>query len=186
MLVSSPVGTSLTSSGEPRRHDHAAHGRAAHSVIGRLLGDGPRQPSPRQLLSYAATEPLLEETGVYRLAARARVTALAAIYFRYFAPAESWAFVKASVSLSPGDLDLVFERVPSGPVRADELKTGADDFLDRDRLDAQIERELAGGREKYAERFAGIRVLSLSAPSRSLLVTPAGERQPLETRFFHA
>jgi len=128
---------------EPVPHNGMEMGRAAHRVIGRLLEAGIREPSPEEIMSYAAREPLLHERHVYRLAARQRLIAATAIFWRYFMPdPECWRFLDYAVPVEGSALDLVFEHVDAG-VSSDELKTGgAPALADRETLDEQVERQL--------------------------------------------
>jgi hypothetical protein len=159
---------------EPVPHKGTEMGRAAHRVIGRLLEAGITRPSPEEILSFAAREPLLDEKHVYRMAARQRLIAATAIYWRCFLPAPEWRFIDSEVQIDGTDLDLVFEHV-DGTVRSDELKTGgAPSLADRTALDRQIERQLAGGRGRYGERYCGVRILFFGAPARSFFVSTEG------------
>lgn len=162
---------------EPVPHNGKQLGRSAHRVIGRLLSSGITEPSPEQVMSFAAQEPLLDEPHVYRLAARQRLIAATAIYWRWFLPARtSWRFVDFAVPVEGSDLNLVFQHL-DGAVRADELKTGgAPALADTQALDAQIERQLAGGRQKYGQCFCAVRVLLLGAPRRSFVMSSDGAR----------
>jgi hypothetical protein len=152
----------------------------AHRVIGRLLEAGIRNPSPEQILSAAAREPLLQERHVYRLAARQRLVAATAIYFSRFLPAfPPWAFLDYAVAVDGTDLDLVFDH-QDRRVRSDELKTGgAPGLVDRKRLDEQIAQQLVAGVRTYGERYDGIRVLFLGAPRSSFRVAIDDTRTPL-------
>lgn len=188
-----PASSSVMAGGGPRRkasssrqrsepvpHNGIEMGKVAHRVIGRLLAAGVREPSPEEMLSFAAHEPLLHERHVYRLAARQRLIAATAIYWRHFLPASPpWRFVDYAVPLDASDLDLVFEHADGG-VRSDELQTGgAPALAEREELDQQLQRQLAGGRQKYGERYRGVRVLFLGAPRRSFVVSVDGSRAPL-------
>lgn len=167
-------------SGEPRPHDEGRIGKAVHSVTGRLLSDGLPAATAREILAYVASEPLLSMGGTYWLGARARVSCLTAVYLRRLLPPHPWSYVDHQVPLSPrGDLDLVFEQTKTRMVRVDELKTGAPAWSERDALEEQIQRELAGGGARFGTRFAGLRVLYLAAPTQSFVVSPDGTRAQL-------
>jgi hypothetical protein len=155
-------------------------GNAAHRVIGRLLAAGVDDPKPEQILSFAAREPLLHERHVYRLAARQRLIVTTAIYWRRFLPDRaSWTFLDYLVPVPGSDLDLVFEH-RDGWIRSDELKTGgAPALAETEALEEQLERQLAGGHEKYGERYRGVRILFPAAPVRSFVMSPDGTRSPL-------
>jgi hypothetical protein len=165
---------------EPAPHNRVEAGKAAHRVIGRLLEAGVRDPSPEEILSFAAAESLLHERHVYRLAARQRLLVATAIYFRHFRRDSGWwRFLAFGVRVAGSDLDLVFEHV-EGHVESDELKTGgAPALAERQALDRQIERQLTGALELYGRRYRGMRVLFLAAPWRSFFVSGDGARAPL-------
>lgn len=160
---------------DPPGHNGLEMGRAAHRVIGRMLKAGVCEPSPEQILSFAAQEPLLHERHVYRLAARQRLIAATAIYWRFFLPPlASWTLIDYAVRLPDCDLDLVF-RHQGGAVRSDELKTGgAPSLAEREVLEERLELQLAGCREKYGTKFEGVRVLFLGAPRRSFFQPVTG------------
>jgi hypothetical protein len=115
---------------------------------------------------------------VYRHAARQQLTAVAAVYFRFFAPPTEWSFEGAGVRVAGSDLDLVF-RSPSAAIRADELKTGLLGSVDRAALDAQLAAQLDGGTARYGAHFFGVRVLFLRAPKSSFVASRDGSREPL-------
>ena len=165
----------------PRPHDGRAMGRAAHRVIGRLLEAGVSDPTPEQILRYAAGEPTLKEEHVYRLAARQRLIATTAIYFQWFLPPiPPWRFVDFEVKVRGTDLDLVFAADDYGQVVADELKTGIPSLADGSDLVRQLERQVAEGQKLYGdETFAGVRALFLGAPMRSFFIDRRGARTPL-------
>lgn len=167
-------------SSEPKSHNGNRMGEAAHRVIGQLLAAGIDDPTPEDILFFAAREPILEEPHIYRLAGRQRLIASTAIYWRRFLPDRmAWRFVDFEVPVTGSSLDLVFQN-PAGEVRSDELKTGGTPALSETKgLDKQLECQLAGGARKYRRRYLGARVVFLGAPHRSFFATCDGLRTPL-------
>lgn len=151
----------------------SAIGQAAHQVIARLLREGVREPSPEVLFRAVASHPVCQNAPVYRQAARQRLTAAVAVYFRFLLPDAGWGLVGDEVQLEGARLDLLWEH-RSGRVRADELKAGrAVQAVEAQSLAAQLARQLEAGAAAYGERFVGVRVLVLAAPSHSFEVTSA-------------
>jgi hypothetical protein len=154
-------------------------GREAHCVIASFLEEGNRAPSALQTFARVAEAPLAAWPHVYGLAGRQFVAACVRLYFHFFVPSEAWTFLGAEMGSSAAPLDLVFIH-HSGATRADELKTSrVPKLTDRRRLDRQLSAELSTGVETFGERFTGVRVLFIGAPSASFFANRDGHRTPL-------
>jgi len=160
-------------------HDGRQLGWGVHRVVARLLAANKRRPSAGEILESVVLDPTLAEPHVYGLAARQRLITATAVYFRLFAPGPEWQFLDREVPVGRRSLDLVFEHARAG-VRADELKSATGhSLLGSEELDEQLSDELAGGKRRYGDRFAGVRVVLLGAPSQSFLARPDASRVPL-------
>jgi hypothetical protein len=147
--------------------------------IADLLSDGSREPSPLDILAAVGRTGVLDTVGVYRQAAKQRLLAVVALFFRLFVPAPDWQFVDGEVSVPGASLDLVW-RDSAGRILADELKTGEGAATDyRRAVDEQVARQVSGGHKHYGDDFVGVRVLFLAAPSRSFLARADGSRESL-------
>lgn len=73
--------------------------------------------------------------------------------------------------------DLTWLHSNSG-VFFDELKTGR--YVTVDKVQKQVVQQLLAGIEEYGASFLGVRVLSTSIPSNSLMFLPDGSIQPLQ------
>jgi hypothetical protein len=103
--------------------------------------------------------------------------AVASYFVRFHRP--NWRFAGAEVALGTGRVDLVWE-LPEQRVLVDELKLGSlGEAIEDAATLAQIDRYRQAGRERWAERFAGVRLLPLTSPGRALFFPPAGVRVPL-------
>lgn len=154
-------------------------GRAIHAVVATLLEDGLLHPTLPEL--YGAVGRHIGDRRF--LSARSSfhdaVLAGAATYFRFFAPAGHWLLVGTELELGDSRADIVWRPQP-GNYLVDELKSTAPTSLTpRDATTDQLARQLAGGRTNFGDAFAGIRLLALSAPRRSLFVSPTGALSPL-------
>jgi hypothetical protein len=163
------------------RHDGRRLGEGVHRTAAAVLDGGNRTPTVSDILEAVARDPALVQPNlVYRLAARQVLASATAIYFRLVLPATDWQFLGSEMVIPGGSLDLVFESV-AGEVLADEIKSGrTPDLVDKPALDKQIERELAGGLERFGVLFVGVRVLFLGAPSKSFIARADGTRDPLD------
>jgi hypothetical protein len=167
----------------PGAIDGRAAGSAVHHVIGALLGDGIRHPSPLELRRYVAADPSVNRSAVvYRQAAKQRLLTAAAVYFRLFAPAGTWELLGVEAAYGRNRADLVW-RTSGGGVVIDEIKSGvALDRFENERLEQQVARLLTGGAATHGEPFGGVRVVLLATPARSYLARPDGCREPAEWR----
>jgi len=164
----------------PLPHDGSRIGCGAHRAIALLLRKGLREPTSAEILATVESDPALEQPHVYRLAARQRLVAACAVYFRFFLPDPRWRFVDAEVSAGHSLLDLLFEDQATRRLGADELKTGAAPALvDPEELEVQVSTQLRGGTARFGGRFAGVRVIFLAAPGRSFVVASDGTARPL-------
>lgn len=183
-MVSVPVNRDNLSGGTPPRQRHsppsdAQVGIAVHAVVATLLEDGLVRPTLAELYSAVG-----QHIGDPRfLSARSSVHDAiltgAATYFRFFAPGGAWLLAGTEVRLGWARVDVLWRAAP-GTYVVDELKSSAPTSLTQhDALTGQLARQLAGGRDQFGDAFAGIRLLALSAPLRSLFVSPTGALSPL-------
>lgn len=151
-------------------------GSAIHRVIGELAP-----------LAHVPLETLIETAWVLagaavadvRLGRRARAARLtiagaAAVYVERFLPPASWRSLGTELELGEGRRgDLGWAR---GWVLIDELKSA--DAVTAPRGNGPTLRQVVDyarlGRQRYGERFIGVRLIFLGAPNRSRLVTPDG------------
>lgn len=150
-------------------------GRAIEEIIAGLLAAGHRHPGVAALLDAAAEHPVGREgRASHRAANRQRIFAGLLSFFAFHLPPDDWQFIASRVRFSDGEFDLVWRR-PDGMIVVDEVKSGR---LPRpvfvSELKDQIERELAGGRELYPGRFAGVRLLWLANPRHSFFAPAVG------------
>lgn len=162
-------------------------GALAHEVVARALRAGPipDEPFARALRlrtltrdTMAARPPLARARS-----ARFEVATAAGVYLEVFQPGGSWRFIDSEVALGGGRADLVFEH-ESGVVLVDEIKLG----IGRGgqvMVSKQVARYVVGGRDRWGDRFAGVRLVALSEPRRSRFYKPdAAYSVPLaETAF---
>lgn len=121
-----------------------------------------------------------------------RVTCLTVIGLA-MSPPPGWAFLGSELPAGDGRLDLAWSAPiddggpMAGSVLIDEIKVVSYAAqLDDNRTLNQVRRYLDFGVATYGSQFAGVRLLALSAPRRSLLWRPGplgaeGSRQLLET-----
>ncbi len=164
----------------PTRLESAtAVGTAVHAVVATLLEDGLVRPTLPEL--YGAVGRHIGDRRFLssRSSLHDAVLAQAATYFRFFAPTSPWLLVGTELALGDARADVVWRPKPATYL-VDELKSTAPTSLTpRDALTGQLARQLAGGRGHFGDAFAGIRLLALSAPRRSLFVSPTGALSPL-------
>lgn len=103
---------------------------------------------------------------------RQGVFTAAAVYLRRFKPGPDWHWESAETSAPGARLDLVFRRLGDGAVLVDELKTGSNSGAATAARE-QVTRHLAGAADLWGDRFMGVRLLWLTAPSSSQFF-PAG------------
>lgn len=164
---------------EPARHNESRIGEGIERVCAALLRADQTDPSPEDILSFAARDPLLSLPHVYRLAARQKLVTGITIYFQVLAPDPSvWRFAGNQVPLARKRADLLFEG-ENGDLLLDEIKAGVVTGPRDPGLNQQIEDLLQAGRGIYGDRLQGVRAILLSAPFQSFLLTPTGERRQL-------
>ena len=153
-------------------------GQLAHVMIAELLRDGVRGVDFELVASRVARHALLERPLVYRAAAQAELVTSVCAWFRWFVLDRTWAFVGAEVAAPGCRFDLVFDHGRLG-VLVDELKTGRLSGIGEGDASGQLARLLAGARSRYGARFYALRVLQLSAASRSFVIYADGRREAL-------
>jgi hypothetical protein len=161
----------------PGAIDGRTMGREVHRLIADLVSAGIRRPTPRQLRAHVAGHPLVSDARiVYRQAAKQRLLVATALYFRFFVPPTAWRLLGTEVTLGNSRLDLVWRN--GEEVIADEIKSGrVVDRFERDQLEQQIDRALANAIDRYGDAFAGLRVLFLTAPTKSFVLRGDGNRE---------
>lgn len=154
-------------------------GQKAHVLIGELVEAGTTRADGAAIIEYVARHPLLTDRHVsHRQAARQRLSAAVACYFRFFFD-EEWTLYGREVRVGRSRLDLVWE-TPRAEIVADEIKAGRlQGRAEREAVTGQAAKALKAGTKEWGTRFAGIRVLFLGAPRHSYLLRPDNEREPL-------
>lgn len=153
-------------------------GVIVHRVIGELLSTGVTHPGPEQVLAVTRSD-LIARAPVYRQAVRQQVLTKVAAYFGGFPLPLGARIAGTEVAVPGGVLDLLLEK-RDGRLWSDEIKSGrAVSVQEVTETHAQVERHLAGAREIYGDRFAGVRVVVLTRPSSSYFLTPDGTAVPL-------
>lgn len=109
-------------------------------------------------------------------AARQRVASHANAYLRVAMPPAPAVYLGAEVALGSGRVDLLWEH-PTVGIFVDELKTwrwrrGSMDTA----TTVQVRAYAEAGTERWGDRFAGVRVLPLSALDESMYMAPRGLR----------
>lgn len=99
-------------------------------------------------------------------ALRQGVATASCVYLRRFKPDDGWEWISAETSLPGARLDLVFQRRDDGTVLVDELKTGSNRTAGN-AARAQVARHLRAAGDRWTDRFAGVRLLWLTAPASS-------------------
>jgi hypothetical protein len=105
---------------------------------------------------------------VYRQAVRMRVITAACVYFGEFSR-RGWRLLGAQAIVGGSEFDLIWQR--GERLEADELKTGRFGEAEQAAARVQAERQALAGRAFYGSGFAGVRVVSLSAPAQSFWVS---------------
>ena len=151
-------------------------GALVHRLVGELLTEQRTAPPSGELFEHACQLvlenpfPGCERLGVQRIVGMTRVALDLAL---------SWDFMGCEVSAGSGRVDLVWGQPLTGSVLIDELKAaGVGAVIDDATTHAQVLRYLNWGIRAFGDRFAGLRLLALSAPRRSLLFTPDAPNSP--------
>lgn len=163
-------------------------GHLAHDVIAEaapLLGSLSDPDEIAEILCNVTREQVrsLRDARPHRVHLRA--FALALKYAAEFLPPPPSTFSGDELATTNGEgrVDLVWTH-PSLGVFIDELKTEVMPDNHEDRTLDQISRYLCFGREQYADRFAGVRLVTLGNRDSALMFNADGVIQPLkESRF---
>lgn len=152
-------------------------GVRVHQLIGTFAQQGLR-PSAEDVFVAAGALVRRQPFSETHRAGPQRVTCLTVIGLAICPPVE-WTFLGSEVPTGDGRLDLAWMApddagdVASGSVLIDEIMVaGYAGQLEDNRTLAQIRRYLDFGASTYGSRFVGVRLLSLSAPRRSVLWRP--------------
>jgi hypothetical protein len=159
----------------------ATVGALAHEGIARLLARGidPTPHQVRQLVGELASQfPRMEGR-----AHRQKLTASISSYFWHLLPPKEFIFHGAEVDLGTGRPDLLWVDF-QGAVLLDEVKTGNHRALETSDTYDQVEKYREIAVSAWGQQFLGIRLLSTSAPRKSLYVTADGARMPLNSTPF--
>lgn len=111
--------------------------------------------------------------------ARVRVTGMATQYLTHFVPPAPAGFLGAELAAGTGRVDLGWDD-PTAGVFFDEIKTWrhVQATLDEDTW-TQVHRYLDHGIATYGDRFAGVRVITLSHLRSCAWISPMGLLEPL-------
>lgn len=154
-------------------------GLLVHQLVGEIAGLGNSAPPPPEVLIERAAAavkanpfPATERYGVIRVAGAVRIAL-------DMSPV-GWQFLGCEVPAGRGRVDLVWgEPGRWGRVLIDEMKlAGFTGVVDDPTTHAQVLRYLTWGAGEFGNQFAGVRVLALSAPRRSLLFKASDPHTP--------
>lgn len=154
-------------------------GEALERVLARLLAAGVVHPTTAQILRAVRGEAVLDQPHHGRLAAKQRLLTRACVYMSSLAPdPDRWALSELQPLLEGRRGDLLFADV-RGRLLLDELKSGACIGLAEARAEDQARELLAAGLQAHGDGFVGVRVVFLTAPRRSYVVTAGARRLAL-------
>lgn len=164
---------------EPWTYDERREGEASERICARLLQAGLNRPTSAQLLRAVNDDPLLAQPHHQRLAARQRLGTRVSLYFAVLGPDFSrWRFVEHQPQLGGARGDLLFTSA-TGTWQVDELKSGRLVGAAEERAEEQAVELMEGGVATFGTQFVAVRVLFLAAPTRSYVLTRAGQRYPV-------
>lgn len=151
-------------------------GALAHEGIARFLRNGiePTSEQVRQLAEELVS-PFAQIEG---RAHRQRLIGAISSYFWHHLPPREFLFHGAETDLGSGRPDLLWANFRGG-VLLDEVKTGNHQTLRTRATIEQVEKYREIAFHAWGDRFLGIRLLSTSAPRRSLFVRADGSTAPL-------
>lgn len=158
-------------------------GTLVHRLVGAVAhesrtADGIALPE----LCWARAGELVREAGLGSRArgARLEIAGAAARYLRWFLPPSSWTLAGVELEIAEGRLDLAWAS-PADMVLYDEVKHGVGRGTPDDAGPArrQAARYAAHGAAAHGGAFAGVRLVLLRSPRRSLLVLPGNVARPL-------
>ena len=151
-------------------------GRRAHALVAGFCRAGV-VPTPAQVWT-AAAKMFADAPVTINHGARQRAACSVSAYFvRFHRP--GWRFTGAETGRGAERVLLAWETA-DGRVVIDELKSGGlQEAVDDKATLVQVEEALSSGQQRWGERFAGVRLLSLTAPGRALFCPPDAVRVPL-------
>lgn len=154
-------------------------GDRTHRVVANLLSHGvPDTRTARVMLTLTVTQSVLAEYPVNHPRSRAasvEVSTLAATYLHRFLLDPHWRFDDAEAPLGEGRADLIFRHTKEDLWLVDEIKTTRGRG-DETALRPQIDRYLHGGKERWGDRFVGVRLCALAQPRQSRFYAPTSKR----------
>jgi hypothetical protein len=156
-------------------------GNGKHALIGEMLEAGIRTPSTAETLAWAARKAAEQTLPVTtRMALRTRYATAVVRFFGHCCPPTEWTFLGREIDVPGGRIDFLWE-TDDGRLVGQEIKTG--DLLDPindDLVATQVASQVAGAAVSLGERFAGILVHHLAAPSRAFFVDRNLNHQHIE------
>lgn len=162
-------------------------GSLTHLVAGRLAPAAQTLPLPAlRALINETVGATVRDRALGRLdRARMRVTGMAVQYLTQFVPATPTTFIGAEVAAGRGRIDLAWVH-PTAGVFFDEIKTWRhiQVSLDEDTWE-QVHRYLDHGCETFGDRFAGVRVITLSNLRSCQWISPDGLIENLASSPLH-
>lgn len=172
------------------RDSYADLGQRTHQVCAQVARHG-QEMSWTDLTDFAWTQAAQNiherpaKSGIEhtrRRGTKIMVAGFAACFGQYFLPTLGWTLLGAELEL-PGRVraDLGWTREADGAVILDEIKVDIrPGTLGRGPTQDQLTALLKAGRTAYADRFAGVRLLYVAAPRRSLFWHPDGRVSALD------
>jgi hypothetical protein len=156
--------------------DGRSVGRGVHQVIQALLEIGLRTPSPTELFASVAAHPLAQHALTYKLAARQRLVTLASCYFNTPSFARpGWVLLATEAPTGAGDFFDAVWQTPDDRIVVEEIKSNRDIDAEDPALLDQVRRYATAAEQKWGDRFAGVRVLILTAPRSSFWLDRSGK-----------
>lgn len=144
------------------------------AAIGRAEGQGDLGPRAWSIAGELVRG--RPQLGYRSRAARLSVASAAAVYAGYFLPPAGWHLIGSEIEIPGGRLDLGW-RSEDDLIIYDEIKLAASQGSKRGDgpTSRQVARYAAYGVAEHGAQFAGVRLILLGTPRRSMLVGP-GDR----------